>query len=41
VGDRRPLEARPDVLVYTAEEQTTDLDLAGPVAVTLRRQLRS
>ena len=35
MGDRRPLEARPDVLVYTAEEQTTDQDLVGPATVTL------
>ena len=35
MGDRRPLEDRPDVLVYTGEESATGFDLAGPVAVTL------
>jgi uncharacterized protein len=35
MGDRRPLEGRPDVLVYTAEESGTALDIVGPVAVTL------
>jgi putative CocE/NonD family hydrolase len=35
MGDRLPLEGRPDVVVYTGEESATGLDLGGPVAVTL------
>jgi uncharacterized protein len=35
VRDNRPLEARADVLVYTAPPQERDLELAGPVEVDL------
>ena len=33
--DRRPTEDRPDVLVYTSQPLTTDLEVVGPLAVTL------
>lgn len=33
--DQRPLEARADVLVYTGEPLERDLDVTGPVEVTL------
>ena len=33
--DQRPIERRDDVLVYTGDEVTTDMSLAGPVEVIL------
>ena len=35
VMDQRPVEARPDVLVYTSHVVTDALEVTGPVAVTL------
>jgi len=35
MGDRRAVERRPDVLVYTSEVLTADLEVTGPVSVTL------
>lgn len=35
VRDQRPVEARPDVLVYTSEVMTSALEVTGPVTVTL------
>jgi putative CocE/NonD family hydrolase len=35
VMDQRPVEARPDVLVYTSDMVTDALEVTGPVAVTL------
>jgi putative CocE/NonD family hydrolase len=35
VQDQRPVEARPDVLVYTSGPLTSALEVTGPVAVTL------
>ena len=35
VQDQRPVEARPDVLVYTSEVMTAPLEVTGPLAVTL------
>lgn len=35
LADRRPLEARFDVLVYTSEPVTRDLEITGPLAATL------
>jgi hypothetical protein len=33
--DQRPVEARPDVLSFTSQELTEDLEVTGPVSVTL------
>ena len=33
--DQRPVEARQDVLVYTSDPLTEDLDVVGPIEVTL------
>ncbi|NPV46562.1 MAG: CocE/NonD family hydrolase [Armatimonadetes bacterium] len=33
--DQRPIEARDDVLVYTSDELAEDLEVTGPVTVTL------
>jgi hypothetical protein len=33
--DQRPLEGRPDVLVYTSEPLSEDLEVTGPLSVTL------
>ncbi|HKV55558.1 MAG TPA: CocE/NonD family hydrolase [Candidatus Binataceae bacterium] len=33
--DQRPVEARQDVLVYTSEPLTTDLEITGPIAMKL------
>jgi len=33
--DQRPVEARTDVLVYTGPPMTEDLEVTGPVSVTL------
>ena len=35
VRDQRPVEARPDVLVYTSEVMGAPLEVTGPVTVTL------
>src|SRR5687767_4242372 len=35
VRDQRPVEARPDVLVYTSDVLTSALEVTGPLAVTL------
>ena len=35
VQDQRPLESRPDVLVYTSEPVTAPLEVTGPLTVTL------
>lgn len=35
LDDRRSLEARPDVLVYSSPALTTDLEVVGPVSATL------
>ena len=35
VMDQRPVEARPDVLVYTSPVLGDGLEVTGPVAVTL------
>ena len=35
LGDRRPLESRSDVLVYTSEPLAADLEVVGPLSVTL------
>lgn len=33
--DQRPIEARPDVLTYTSDELTSDVEVTGPIEVTL------
>ncbi len=35
LGDRRPVEARADVLVYTSPPLASDLEVVGPLSVTL------
>ena len=35
VADQRAVEARPDVLVYTSERLERDLEITGPISVTL------
>ncbi len=35
LDDRRPVESRPDVLVYSTSPLTTDLEVVGPLSVTL------
>lgn len=35
VKDQRPVEARPDVLVYTSETLADDIEVTGPVSVRL------
>ena len=35
LDDRRPVEARPDVLVYSTAPLATDLEVAGPLSATL------
>ena len=35
MGDRRDVERRPDVLVYTTEPVSEDLEVTGPLSVTL------
>ena len=35
VFDQRPVEARPDVLVYTSEPLTQDTEVTGPLTVTV------
>ncbi len=35
VADQRPVEQRPDVLVYTSETLRSDIEITGPITVTL------
>lgn len=35
LGDRREIEARPDVLVYSSGPLDTDMEVTGPIAATL------